>query len=213
MSSAAQSKQGEGQVKFGPFDVSTQVFARNEVAVALVNIKPIVPGHVLVIPIHPTPLLSDLPPQDIAPFWTLVHQVSSFVKHIYTVSSSTSDSAGTSSSTSGSALTIGVQDGTLAGQSVPHLHVHILPRREGDFAENDEIYTHLEAFGMSLFKRQKSLLEPAGVKAEVKENQAKQSERGLDASSTRTERSLEEMQKEARWLERKWDEGDWNREE
>lgn len=66
---------------------------------------------------------------------------------------------------------------------------------------------------MSLFKRQKSLLEPAGVKAEVKENQAKQSERGLDASSTRTERSLEEMQKEARWLERKWNEGDWNREE
>lgn len=45
MSSAAQSKQGEGQVKFGPFDVSTQVFARNEVAVALVNIKPIVPGR------------------------------------------------------------------------------------------------------------------------------------------------------------------------
>ncbi|CEH12579.1 Diadenosine polyphosphate hydrolase and related proteins of the histidine triad (HIT) family [Ceraceosorus bombacis] len=121
MSSAAQPTQGQGQVKFGPFDVSTQVFARNEVAVALVNIKPIVPGHVL-------------------------------------------------------------------------------------------IYTHLEAFGMSLFKRQKSLLEPAGVKAEVEESQAKQSERGLDASSPRTERSLEQMQKEARWLERKWNEGDWNRE-
>lgn len=32
------------------------------------------------------------------------------------------------------------QDGPESGQSVPHVHVHILPRRRGDFEENDEIY-------------------------------------------------------------------------
>ena len=35
-------------------------------------------------------------------------------------------------------------DGPLAGQSIPHLHVHILPRRVGDFADNDDVYRELQ---------------------------------------------------------------------
>ena len=31
-----------------------------------------------------------------------------------------------------------------AGQTVPHVHVHVIPRRKHDYAENDEIYSHLE---------------------------------------------------------------------
>lgn len=37
-----------------------------------------------------------------------------------------------------------LQDGPAAGQSVPHLHVHILPRKEGDFANNDEVYDAID---------------------------------------------------------------------
>lgn len=37
-----------------------------------------------------------------------------------------------------------MQDGKEAGQSVPHVHIHILPRRAGDFSNNDDIYEHLE---------------------------------------------------------------------
>lgn len=37
-----------------------------------------------------------------------------------------------------------VQDGRAAGQSVPHAHVHILPRFMGDFERNDDIYHELE---------------------------------------------------------------------
>jgi len=32
------------------------------------------------------------------------------------------------------------QDGPQAGQSVPHVHIHILPRKNGDFENNDDIY-------------------------------------------------------------------------
>ena len=39
--------------------------------------------------------------------------------------------------------TVSVQDGAEAGQTVEHVHVHVLPRRAGDFEENDDVYTAL----------------------------------------------------------------------
>ena len=32
------------------------------------------------------------------------------------------------------------QDGPQAGQTVPHVHIHVIPRKKGDFEKNDEIY-------------------------------------------------------------------------
>lgn len=33
----------------------------------------------------------------------------------------------------------------MAGQTVPHVHIHILPRREGDFEKNDQVYDAIDA--------------------------------------------------------------------
>jgi diadenosine tetraphosphate (Ap4A) HIT family hydrolase len=38
-----------------------------------------------------------------------------------------------------SSLTLAIQDGPAAGQTVPHVHIHVLPRRGGDFEKNDEV--------------------------------------------------------------------------
>lgn len=40
-------------------------------------------------------------------------------------------------------LPLSSTDGAGAGQTIPHLHVHILPRRPGDFSQNDDVYTRL----------------------------------------------------------------------
>ena len=37
------------------------------------------------------------------------------------------------------------QDGPEAGQTVPHVHVHIMPRVKGDFEPNDKIYTEVRS--------------------------------------------------------------------
>ncbi|CAO3616367.1 unnamed protein product [Mucor fragilis] len=41
-------------------------------------------------------------------------------------------------------LTMTIQDGPQAGQTVPHVHMHIIPRKTGDWANNDDIYQELD---------------------------------------------------------------------
>ncbi|OZJ03922.1 hypothetical protein BZG36_03615 [Bifiguratus adelaidae] len=69
-------------------------------------------------------------------------------------------------------LSFAIQDGPQAGQTVPHAHVHIIPRRFGDWANNDDIYEELDD------SRKK---------------------KGVD-NEEREPRSLEEMANEAKWL-------------
>ncbi|XP_040264198.1 LOW QUALITY PROTEIN: bis(5'-adenosyl)-triphosphatase [Bufo bufo] len=102
----------------------TVIFLRTELSFALVNRKPVVPGHVLVCPIRPLQRFKDLMPEEISDLFITVQRVSSIVEKHFV----------------GTSLTISIQDGPEAGQTVPHVHVHILPRRTGDFEKNDTVY-------------------------------------------------------------------------
>jgi HIT domain len=42
------------------------------------------------------------------------------------------------------AARLALQDGPAAGQTVPHVHVHVLPRKFGDFEPNDKIYDAID---------------------------------------------------------------------
>lgn len=42
------------------------------------------------------------------------------------------------------ALTLSIQDGADAGQTVDHVHVHVLPRSPTDFARNDDVYEKID---------------------------------------------------------------------
>ncbi|CAE1263837.1 NIT1 [Acanthosepion pharaonis] len=116
--------------QFGPKQIySNQVFLRTELSFAFVNIKPVVPGHVLVSPFSPVAHFKDLNQEQISDLWLTAQKVSTVVKNHF----------------SGTALTFGIQDGKDAGQTIPHVHLHILPRRPGDFSNNDQIYEKIQA--------------------------------------------------------------------
>lgn len=158
---SAQSNNTSSPIRFASFDVTNQVFYENDSAVAIVNLKPVVPGHVLVIPKTHYERFADIPPADLAKLFDVVQAVGKVVEHAF----------------SGDSLSIAIQDGPNAGQTVAHVHVHVLPRRAGDIEPNDLVYEHLERFGLEL--------------RSIHEKQM---------DSERKPRSPEQMHAEAEWL-------------
>jgi diadenosine tetraphosphate (Ap4A) HIT family hydrolase len=82
----------------------------------------------LVSPKAVVPRFTDLSPAQVADLWTLAQRVGSVLERQYKVES----------------LTLAIQDGPDAGQSVPHVHIHVLPRVKGDFEPNDKVYDALD---------------------------------------------------------------------
>ena len=99
-----------------------------------------VPGHVLVATRIQRKLFADLLPAEVGDVWQLAQLVGGAVR----------------SSFAAKGLQFAVQDGTAAGQTVPHFHIHVLPRRPGDFERNDDVYAAVESS-----ERQQTRLDPA----------------------------------------------------
>ena len=59
----------------------------------------------------------------------------------------------------GTALTIAVQDGPAAGQTVKHTHAHVIPRKFSDWTNNDDVYKELDASRVENQDRRERTLE------------------------------------------------------
>jgi bis(5'-adenosyl)-triphosphatase len=91
-------------------------------------------------------------------------------------------------------LNIAMQDGPDAGQSVPHVHTHIIPRKPQDLEQADQIYELLEGQEGDIGKQ----LEKA--KKEREANGGRPKFPTPDSDENRQPRSDEDMRKEAEWL-------------
>ncbi|KAJ4363068.1 Dinucleoside triphosphate hydrolase [Neocucurbitaria cava] len=156
-------------VKFGTFVVTSQVFHVTRLSFAIVNLKPLLPGHVLVSPRRIVPRFNDLSAAEVQDLFLTVQRVSRMVERVFDASS----------------LNIAIQDGVDAGQSVPHVHAHIIPRKRDDLEEKggtDAIYGMMEK------------------KERVETGEGKKGHFPAVDNDSRKPRSDEEMQKEAEWL-------------
>ena len=97
----------------------SRVTLENDCAVAFPDAFPVTEGHTLVIPKRHVASLFDLPDEEQTAVWRLVAQVRGNLESVLRPDG----------------FTVGVNDGPAAGQTVPHAHVHVIPRRAGDVAD------------------------------------------------------------------------------
>lgn len=177
------------QFAFGPYKIAAfEVFRTSPLSFAFVNLRPLVPGlpsnaffvknvsgHVLISPKRVVARYRDLSKEEISDLWQLTQEVGDRIEKHFKAES----------------LSLCIQDGPAAGQTVEHVHVHCIPRKRLDFVPNEEIYTQLE---QTPTNRQRSL----NGSVHSKETVLFSSPLNLDVE--RKDRTPEEMSKEAEAL-------------
>jgi histidine triad (HIT) family protein len=91
-----------------------EIVWHGEHAIAFLDKRPLFPGHVLVIPTEHISTLADLPAQQVGPLFQAAQKLETAVERAL--------------ESEGSFIAVNNR----VSQSVPHLHVHIVPRNKGD---------------------------------------------------------------------------------
>ncbi|XP_022152785.1 bifunctional bis(5'-adenosyl)-triphosphatase/adenylylsulfatase FHIT-like isoform X1 [Momordica charantia] len=113
---------------FGPHKIHRKlIFYTTNLSYAMVNLRPVVPD-VLAIPKREVKRFVDLSRDEICDLWLTTQLIGGKLELFHNASS----------------LTLNIQDGPEAGQTVPHVHIHVIPRKAQDFERNYEIYNAMD---------------------------------------------------------------------
>ena len=96
--------------------VPTRIIGENEFAVVVRDSFPVSPGHTLVIPRRHIGSFFDLGAEERAAMLALLEFARTGVEAEFRPDG----------------YNVGINDGPAAGQTVPHLHIHLIPRYGGD---------------------------------------------------------------------------------
>lgn len=99
-------------------EIPAKVIVQNEKAMALLDAFPLAAGHSLVIPKSHYAKVQEMSEQDAKALFEIVWKLVGAVETGSEVNAST----------------IAIHNGSEAGQEVPHVHAHIVPRKRGDGA-------------------------------------------------------------------------------
>lgn len=103
-------------------------FIENESFLAIYNIAPILPGHSLIIPKKHIISLFELNEKELRQFMSLGQKAGRILSKAFRVDS----------------FNWSIQERPAAGQTIPHLHMHVIPRVDGDLPEPGDWYPELD---------------------------------------------------------------------
>jgi histidine triad (HIT) family protein len=95
-------------------EAPAHVVLDDEVAVAFLDVRPLFPGHVLLVPREHVVTLPELPAPLVGPLFERAQRIAAAVVEVLGAEGSF------------------VAMNNTVSQSVPHLHVHVVPRTKGD---------------------------------------------------------------------------------
>jgi histidine triad (HIT) family protein len=99
-------------------EIPAEVVAKTEHATAFLDVQPLADGHVLVVPTAHVATIEELTAAQATDLFALVRRLAGPVR----------------TALAADGTTIGVNNGGATGQTIPHVHVHIVPRHDGDGA-------------------------------------------------------------------------------
>lgn len=104
--------------------VQQAIFASSENFIAIYNIAPIIPGHTLIIPRKHVVSILLLSEDEMSEMTLFTGKVTRLLIQVF----------------KSEGFNWSVQDQEAAGQSVAHLHMHVLPRHQGDLPNPGDWY-------------------------------------------------------------------------
>jgi histidine triad (HIT) family protein len=100
--------------KISKGEIPTKIITETEHSIAFLDAFPLTKGHTLVIPKNHHKKIQDMSSVENSDLFSTVHQIISKVDSL-----------------TGATL-VAVHNGKEAGQEIPHVHVHLVPRSEND---------------------------------------------------------------------------------
>ncbi|MBB70279.1 MAG: HIT family protein [Euryarchaeota archaeon] len=97
-------------------EIPGNFICRGEGWASFLDVFPRSPGHTLVVLENPSQRLANLSDADLMKLFSGVKQTQTKLSNYF----ETTD------------FTVTIHDGPLAGQEIPHVHVHVIPRKQGD---------------------------------------------------------------------------------
>jgi histidine triad (HIT) family protein len=98
-------------------ELEVSLVYRDELCAAVMDIQPINPGHILVVPIRHSSRLTELPSEEGAQIFRVAQKLGEALRK---------------SSVKCEGVNLFLADGEAAGQEVFHTHLHVVPRYVGD---------------------------------------------------------------------------------
>ena len=103
-----------------PFcNISREIILESDMCMAIYDQYPVSKGHVLVIPRRHMKDYFGLSQQEIKDLWVMVEKVKEFLESKYKPDG----------------YNIGFNVGMAAGQTIDHVHIHVIPRYKGDMED------------------------------------------------------------------------------
>ena len=97
-------------------DTKKEILLQNDLAVMILDTQPVSKGHSLIIPRRHVSSFFDTSPEERTALMALLDQTKKDLDREFSPDD----------------YNVGINDGPLAGQSIPHLHIHLIPRYKGD---------------------------------------------------------------------------------
>jgi histidine triad (HIT) family protein len=99
-------------------EIPAEIVATEEHTVAFLDIAPLADGHTVIVPRRHVATIEEMEPREASALFAVVQRLAGPVRRALGAAGST----------------IGINNGPATGQTIPHVHVHIVPRWPDDGA-------------------------------------------------------------------------------